>query len=209
VPAHPQGPNSADRPSASPLAALPADAIEVGGIAGAWGIQGALKTIPASRDASVLLTAKAWWLVPPSLLPRTSPPSHGIHCVVVQARAHGDAVVASLSSITDRDAAERLARHSIYVSRAAFPKAARDEFYWVDLMGCAVVNREGLALGTVVGLIDTGAHSVLRVALEASPSAGAARAPDAQERLIPFVDAYVDHVDLAAKRVDVDWGEDF
>ena len=42
-------------------------------------------------------------------------------------------------------------------------KPAADEFYWADLIGLGVVNREGLTLGTVVGLLDTGPHSVLRI----------------------------------------------
>jgi 16S rRNA processing protein RimM len=48
----------------------------------------------------------------------------------------------------------------------------------------------------VVGLIETCPHCVLRI-----------QPADAQadEVLIPFVDAYVDGVDLAAKRISVDW----
>ena len=69
-------------------------------------------------------------------------------------------------------------------------------------MGLEVVNRDGVALGEVVGLIDTGPHSVLRIAPPGAASA-------AEERLIPFVAAYVDTVDLAARRVVVDWGLDF
>ncbi len=89
----------------------------------------------------------------------------------------------------------------IFVSRASFPAPDPDEFYWVDLIGLAVANREGVALGEVVGLIDTGPHCVLRV----QPPAGA----EAEERLIPFVDAYVDTVDLPGRRLVVDWGLDF
>ena len=65
-----------------------------------------------------------------------------------------------------------------------------------------MVNREGERLGTVTGLIDTGPHSVLRVA----PTPGAA---ETDERLIPFVGAYVDDVSLAERRITVDWGLDF
>ena len=74
--------------------------------------------------------------------------------------------------------------------------------YWVDLIGLDVVNREGERLGTVAGLIDTGPHSVLRVA----PAPGGS---ETDERLIPFVGAYVDDVSLAERRITVDWGLDF
>jgi 16S rRNA processing protein RimM len=116
-------------------------------------------------------------------------------------RDQGDAIVALAPEIPDRDAAEALKGVRIFVSRASFPAPDPDEFYWVDLIGLAVTNREGVALGEVVGLIDTGPHCVLRVA----PPPGA----EAEERLIPFVDAYVDTVDLPGRRLVVDWGLDY
>src|SRR5204862_268815 len=76
----------------------------------------------------------------------------------------------------------------ILLGRSAFPKPPTDTYYWVDLIGLPVVNRDGAALGTVVGLVETGAHAVLRV----RPSEADA---DAAERLIPFVNAYIDDVD--------------
>ena len=56
-------------------------------------------------------------------------------------------------------------------------------------------------LGEVVGMTEHGAHPLLRVA----------RPPGASgpERLIPYVAAIIDRVDLAAGTIDVDWGEDF
>jgi 16S rRNA processing protein RimM len=64
----------------------------------------------------------------------------------------------------------------------------------------AVFNRDGVALGTVAGLIDNGPQSVLRV----EPTG-----EGAEERLIPFVAAYVDSVDLPMRRIVVDWGLDY
>jgi hypothetical protein len=76
---------------------------------------------------------------------------------------------------------------SWFVSRASFPRSAEDEFYWVDLIGLDVVNREGEALGKVVGLLDTGPHSVLRCVAEAegplrTASRRSRRAPDPVRR---------------------------
>jgi 16S rRNA processing protein RimM len=69
-----------------------------------------------------------------------------------------------------------------------------------------VVNREGALLGTVTDLLDTGAHSVLRVR---RPDAAAGASLDESERLIPFVAAYIDDVNLAERRITVDWGLDY
>ncbi len=115
----------------------------------------------------------------------------------------GDRLVVTLAGVDERNAAQALTGSTVLLSRAAFPKVAKGEFYWVDLIGCDVVNRQGEPLGQVVGLIDTGVHSVLRVAPGDAPTSHEA------ERLIPFVDAYVDKTDLKLRRIDVDWGLDF
>ncbi len=124
----------------------------------------------------------------------------------MQAREQAGVVVASAQEVLDRDAAEALTGARIFISRASFPTAGADEYYWVDLIGLRVVNREGAPLGTVTDLIDTGAHSVLRVR---RPDASAGMSPEQAERLIPFVAHYIDSVDLDGKLIHVDWGLDF
>jgi len=93
------------------------------------------------------------------------------------------------------------ARSASTIATPPKPCAAR-----ASLIGLAVVNRQGEALGTVVGLLESGLQGVLRVQPDAAPgSAGAA----AEERLIPFVAACIDEVDLAARRIVADWGLDY
>ena len=100
-----------------------------------------------------------------------------------------------------RDAAEELRGCTILIRRADFPPAEDGSFYWADLIGCSVVGAQGEDLGTVVGLLDNAAHATLRVA----PPQGTV--PDGKqfERLIPFVDAIVPTVDLAARRITTTW----
>jgi len=62
---------------------------------------------------------------------------------ITQAKEHGDAIVATAQEVSDRTAAEDLKGARVFISRASFPTADPDEFYWVDLMGLAVVNRQG------------------------------------------------------------------
>ena len=57
----------------------------------------------------------------------------------------------------------------------------------------------------MIGLIDTGPHCVFRIA----PVGAVEPLKPDQERLIPFVGAYVDEVDLAARLIKVDWGLDY
>ena len=61
-----------------------------------------------------------------------------------------------------------------------------------------MVNRQALVLGRVEAVEDFGAHPVLRV-----------RGDDGGTRLIPFVASYVDDVDTANARIDVDWQPDY
>ena len=69
-----------------------------------------------------------------------------------------------------------------------------------------MVNREGVALGDGRDLLATGPQTVLRVVLAAASEAAA---PAREERMIPFVAAYVDSVDLPARRITVDWQPDY
>lgn len=201
----------------------PDDAIEVGRILGAWGIKGGIKVQPFAADPQALFSAKRWFLKPaesakppaaaaaPAKLPKPAPAKTPAQKAALAAplpialnvtgvRDQGDAIVCTAPEIPDRDAAEAMKGVRVFVSRSTFPKTDDGEFYWVDLIGLAVVNREQVALGEVVGLIDTGPHCVLRVQ-PADPAAG--------ERLIPFVEAFVDSVDMPARRILVDWGLDF
>lgn len=189
---------------AAALPVLPADAVEVGRVLGAWGIKGGIKVKAFAADPQALFSTKRWYLQPPELL-RPAPLSAAASTLppllhVVQAREQGDAVVATVQEITERDAAEALKGARIYVPRTSFPTPADGEFYWVDLIGLAVANREGVALGLVAGLIETGPHCVLRI----QPADMAA-----PECLIPFVEAYVTEVDLPGRRITVDWEADY
>lgn len=191
-------------PSSAAEPAWPDDAVEVGRIAGAWGVKGWIKVLPFAADPQALFSSKRWFLKPPDeprpLRPGVAPYPDLLK--VAESREHGDGVVARIHDVSDRGAAEALRGARIFVGRSSFPTAGSDEFYWVDLIGLSVVNREDQPLGTVVGLIDTGAHSVLRVLPEGGKG-------EADERLIPFVAQYVDDVSLEARRIRVDWGLDY
>jgi 16S rRNA processing protein RimM len=103
--------------------------------------------------------------------------------------------------VNDRNAADSLRGARIFISRASFPSAQKDEYYWVDLIGLEVVNREGAPLGCVRDLLSTGTQTVLVIEFDADGKP--------QERMIPFVAAYVDDVDLTSRRILVDWQPDY
>jgi 16S rRNA processing protein RimM len=102
--------------------------------------------------------------------------------------------------------AEALRGSRIFLPRSSFPAASKDEFYWVDLIGLNVVNREGVDLGCVRDLMSTGPQSVLCVEYTAPQADGSTAVA---ERMIPFVSVFVDNVDMAARRITVDWQPDY
>jgi len=180
-------------------AELPGDAIEVGRVTDAWGVKGWFKVLPYSADPEALFSSKRWFLLPTERGAKTF--DGCVKLAIKEAKEHSDSVVASAHDIPDRNAAEALRGARIYVSRASFPTAGKDEYYWVDLIGLAVVNREGDSMGVVRELLSTGPQTVLVLAYE--------EAGKPQERMIPFVSAYIDDVDLAARQIRVDWSADY
>lgn len=180
-------------------ASLPQDAVEVARIGEAWGVRGWFRIIPYNSLPEALFSSKQWYLQPAE---RGARNFEGTRLLpVLQVKEHGEGLVASAAPVADRNAAELLKGARIFLPRAAFPKPEEGEYYWVDLIGCAVVNREGVALGTVRDLLATGPQTTLVLGYEADGKEA--------ERLIPFVDAFVDSVDTSAKRIVADWQPDY
>lgn len=202
----------------------PEDAVEVGRIVDAWGVKGGIKVMPFSSDPQALFCTKKWFLRPPEQAAgalsrpsaKTGAPSAAKPAAAAPARLtaprflqmttvreQGDVIVGTAEGLDDRNDAEALKGARVFVSRSAFPTPEPDEYYWIDLIGLNVVNRQGEFLGQVADLMATGPHSVLRCVVPA------AEGQDAVERLIPFVSAYIDSVSLADKRIVADWGLDY
>ncbi len=180
-------------------AQLPTDAVEVGRIQDAWGVKGWFKVLSHSADPQALFSSNRWFIMPSERGEKTF--SGVLKLAIREAKTHSDTVVATAQDIDDRSAAEALKGARVFVARSSFPTADKDEFYWVDLIGLAVVNREGLNLGEVKELLSTGPQTVLVLSFEADGKE--------QERMIPFVAAFVDDVDLASRKITVDWQPDY
>jgi 16S rRNA processing protein RimM len=191
--------------------AFPDDAVEVGKVIGAWGLKGGIRVMPFSKLPQALFSSRRWFIRPPEasatlLAPKILATTYPPVLRITHSKEQGDAVVATAQELPDRNAAEAMKGARIYIARSSFPTAGDGEYYWIDLLGLDVVNRQGEPLGTVIDLIDTGPHSVLRLR---RPDAVEGAALDASERLIPFVGAFIDDVSLAERRITADWGLDY
>jgi 16S rRNA processing protein RimM len=186
---------------------LPADAVELGRVLDAWGIKGWVRIQPHSADTEALFASQNWFLQPPEArFARGFSAFAG--CVAVQVaelKAHADGLVARLDGVDDRNTAESLKGCRISLPRSAFPPPEEGEFYWVDLIGLEVFNREGEHLGVVRDLMSTGPTSVLVLEYPEQVDGEEKTA----ERLIPFVDAYIDKVDPSQRRITADWQKDY
>ena len=109
-----------------------------------------------------------------------------------------DHLVARLSGVRDRDAAERLVNVRLYVARDRLPAPAPEEFYHADLIGLRAESRDGVELATIVGIHDFGAGDLL----ELRPLGARSTV------LMPFTAATVPVVDIAGGRIVIDPPQD-
>jgi 16S rRNA processing protein RimM len=112
-------------------------------------------------------------------------------------RAAKDHLVAQLRGVNDRDAAERLRNLKLYVPRSRLPPPQDEEYYHTDLIGLAVIARDGGQLGTVVAIQNYGAGDLIEIA----PATGGSTV------MLPFTDRTVPVVDIAAGRLVVELPE--
>lgn len=161
----------------------------MGRVAAAHGIQGWVKVQPFTEYLDSLLDYRTWWVGH----------EHGPwrEVEVKQCEVHNKTLAAQLPDCPDRNAAEKLKGLLIAVPRSSLPVQEEGEYYWSDLIGLAVVNEAGMALGTVTNLLETGANDVLCVH------------GDSGEILIPFVASAIRQVDLQNKTIRVDWSVDY
>ena len=173
----------------------PGDIVVMGQVLLPYGVHGWLRVRPHTATPEGLLRFASWWLRPAAGGAwRAAVPRGG--------RLHGDTLLVQLEGVGSREAALALKGSEVGVARDALPAAGAGEIYQADLVGLEVVNRAGVVLGRVVEVADFGAHPLLRVA---RPGPAATQ----EDRLIPYVAAVVDAVDVPARRIVVDWGEDY
>ena len=117
--------------------------------------------------------------------------------LIAGSREHGKGLVVKIDGIDDRETALSFVGRDLAVHREQLPDLDEGEFYWADLEGLQVINLQGEVLGFIERLFETGANDVIVVRGE-------------RERLVPFIrDQVVREIDLAARRMTVDWDADF
>jgi len=173
----------------------PTDAIEpragrvlLAEVTGVHGVAGEVKLHSYTEPREAVLRYRPWIVIQGANERELARPS---------GRAAGQHVLARFPGVVDRDQAAAMVGAQVWVERTQLPQAKPGEFYWTDLEGLSVVTVDGVALGTVSHLFETGANDVMVVRGE-------------RERLIPFTPGVaVQSVDLATREIRVDWDPEF
>jgi 16S rRNA processing protein RimM len=116
---------------------------------------------------------------------------------VTHAREAKGHLVATLKGIATRDEAERLNGLELYVARDKLPATDEDEYYHADLIGLVAVTSANEPLGRVIAIHNFGAGDIIEIA-----------PPQGSTLLLPFTNAVVPTVDLAAGRVVIELPEE-
>lgn len=159
----------------------------MGRIVAPYGIYGWLKIQPDTEALDGLLDYPIWWL---------GRDNQWQQYEVEVAKIHSDTLLVKLKGVAYRDMAFALKSKQVAVPREQLPEPDENEYYWSDLIGLQVTNLQGIDLGRIAEVFETGANDVLVAKGE-------------RERLIPFIDQVVLEVDLGARTMQVDWDAEF
>ena len=163
--------------------------MNAGQISGVFGVKGWVKIFSYTQPRENILSYSPWFI-------RKNEKFEEVK--LIKGQRQGNVVVAELDGIVDRDMAMSLVGAEILIRRHQLPKANSGEYYWADLVGLDVKTMDGVDLGKVDHLLETGANDVL-VVLDGE-----------RERLIPFLQQHtVLKIDLEHSLIVVDWDPDF
>lgn len=96
--------------------------------------------------------------------------------------------------IKTREQAAAMKGTQLYVPRSAFPEPEEDEFYFTDLVGLDVKSTDGKRVGTIIGVEDFGAGTMLEIRPVKS-------AENQNSFYHPFTKIAVPKIDINAGRV--------
>lgn len=82
---------------------------------------------------------------------------------VLSARVREGFAYVALEGVPDRDAAERLRNRALYVDRAHAAPLPEGRYYISDLIGMAVEDETGAALGQLADVLQAGGNDVYEV----------------------------------------------
>lgn len=173
----------------------PVNPVVVGKMGSSYGIRGWLRVFSSTEDAESIFDYQPWFI---------QNRGYWQQIEIESWRRHNQDLIIKIKDVDDRDAANLLTNCEIVVDSAQLPELEEGDYYWKDLIGCAVVTVNGYELGKVIDMMETGSNDVLVVRANLKDAYGV------KERLIPFLtEQVIKHVDLSTQRIEVDWDPGF
>lgn len=184
--------------------------IFLGHVTGVSGLKGWIKIHSDTNPRENIVSYPAWWLEQSSGWSQVK---------VVDGRPQGKTIVAQIEGISSPEQASELIGAKIAVDRGSMPQLSSGEYYWADLTDMQVQTSDGIQIGPVSRLFETGANDVMVVTDEREQpveEAGNAQASGKsvlavkKEVLVPWlVPDVIKDVDMSNRIITVDWDPDF
>jgi len=159
----------------------------VGKINGFFGVQGWIKIFSYTEPRKNILKYQPWYFI-----------DDGTYKAIemTTGRKQSKTIVAHLKGIDNKDQAVQLIGKSLYIDKDQLPQLDDNEHYWHELVGFRVINKDGIDLGVVDYLVDTGSNNVLVI-------------KGNKEHWIPYIEPYLVSIDKKNRVINVDWDENF
>ncbi|MBU0654507.1 MAG: ribosome maturation factor RimM [Gammaproteobacteria bacterium] len=162
--------------------------VTLGKVSGVFGVKGWVKVFSYTSERDGILSYEPWFL-------KIAGEWEAFRIAASQSQAKG--IVVLFEGMVDRDQAQTLIGCEIAVPREQLRNLGNGEYYWTDLIGLDVVTTEGIALGKIGQLFETGSNDVMVVNGD-------------RERLLPWImNDVVKAVSLEENKILVDWDPEF
>jgi 16S rRNA processing protein RimM len=159
--------------------------VEVGRVVGSHGLRGQIRVRFFADSPSTLMSCSTVWLGE-----RRDDSNATSYEVDFAGTGRANEARLGLAGVKDRDAAQALRGLLVLAPESELQPLNDDEFYWHQLIGCAVETEAGTRVGTVAEIWETGAHDVLVV-----------RDEKGTQNLIPTARELTREIDIPAQRI--------
>lgn len=159
------------------------DKFQVGAIASVHGIKGEVKVFPTTDEPEKFKKLKTVWM-------KTGKEEREI--ALQSVKFFKNMVIVKFAGIESPEEARGYRGATLWIPREAAVPLKKNEYYQADLIGLSVVTEDGVALGTLTDVLETGANDVYEITLA-----------DKRTVLFPAIKDCVKEVDLEAGRMTV------
>jgi 16S rRNA processing protein RimM len=159
----------------------------VGKINGFFGLQGWVKVFSYTNPRTNILNYSPWSI-------KVDGNFQSID--ITSGREQSKTIVAHIKGVDNREDSQRFIGQDIYINKEQLPELTQGEYYWHELIGFDVINKDEERLGTVDYFVETGANDVLVV-------------KGKKEYWIPYIEPFLVSIDSKNNKILVDWDKDF